>query len=99
MAQKAQPAADKRTSDFPASPPAIDLVVRRAIAIDGPIVLWRGLGPTLLRDVPFSAMYWVGYEKLRESFGRRLYGTHFVGKSGRRGGLLLCPPLWRTGKS
>jgi len=24
--------------------------------------LWYGLGPTLMRDVPFSAFYWTGYE-------------------------------------
>jgi solute carrier family 25 protein 39/40 len=27
--------------------------------------LWRGLGLTLWRDVPFSAVYWYGYETLR----------------------------------
>lgn len=45
--------------------------------IEGPLVLWRGLGPTLLRDVPFSAMYWVGYEHFRRLLGRRYYGHSF----------------------
>ncbi|XP_036394779.1 solute carrier family 25 member 40 [Megalops cyprinoides] len=29
---------------------------------EGWLSLWRGWGPTLLRDVPFSAMYWYNYE-------------------------------------
>lgn len=28
----------------------------------GPLSLWRGVGPTLMRDVPFSAVYWSSYE-------------------------------------
>ncbi|WOO82854.1 Mitochondrial carrier protein MTM1 [Vanrija pseudolonga] len=29
---------------------------------EGPSVLWRGLGPTLWRDVPFSGIYWAFFE-------------------------------------
>jgi solute carrier family 25 protein 39/40 len=31
---------------------------------DGWISLWKGWAPTI-RDVPFSAMYWYNYEKLK----------------------------------
>lgn len=35
---------------------------------DGIIGLWKGLFPTLLRDVPFSAIYWMNYEFIK-SYG------------------------------
>ncbi|EDQ85718.1 uncharacterized protein MONBRDRAFT_28991 [Monosiga brevicollis MX1] len=52
-------------------------VVQTAVKLGGVRVLWRGLGPTLLRDVPFSALYWFGYERLRETLGRHQFGPHF----------------------
>lgn len=33
---------------------------------EGIRLLWRGLGPTLWRDVPFSAVYWLGYEVIKQ---------------------------------
>ncbi|XP_036414349.1 solute carrier family 25 member 40 isoform X1 [Colossoma macropomum] len=41
----------------------LSAVIRSAVHTEGWLALWRGLGPTLLRDVPFSAMYWYNYEK------------------------------------
>lgn len=30
--------------------------------------LWMGLSTTLLRDVPFSAIYWLNYETIKKIF-------------------------------
>mmetsp|Transcript_43451 Transcript_43451/g.102609 ORF Transcript_43451/g.102609 Transcript_43451/m.102609 type:complete len:381 (+) Transcript_43451:118-1260(+) len=40
-------------------------VTRAALQQDGIMALWRGLVPTLCRDVPFSAMYWLLAEATR----------------------------------
>lgn len=48
--------------------------IRSAVQAEGRLSLWRGLGPTLLRDVPFSAMYWYNYER-GKSFLCELYNT------------------------
>lgn len=41
-------------------------VLRYVKNTDGLPALWRGLGPTLLRDAPFSAIYWSTYETLKD---------------------------------
>ncbi|CAF0804280.1 unnamed protein product [Adineta steineri] len=40
-------------------------IVRTSLSEEGPRVLWRGLLPTLWRDIPFSMIYWFNYESLR----------------------------------
>ncbi|CAD5117888.1 DgyrCDS6633 [Dimorphilus gyrociliatus] len=39
--------------------------IRLSIKSEGISTVMRGLGSTLLRDVPFSALYWYGYELLK----------------------------------
>ncbi|PFH54532.1 hypothetical protein AMATHDRAFT_134495 [Amanita thiersii Skay4041] len=43
--------------------------VRAFVHRKGVSFLWRGLGPTLWRDVPFSGIYWANYEAIKKSFG------------------------------
>ncbi|KAJ2579297.1 Carrier protein, mitochondrial, partial [Coemansia sp. RSA 1836] len=45
--------------------------------------LWRGLVPTLWRDVPFSAVYWFGYEQWKE----RVYEPMFAAMDASPGGV------------
>lgn len=45
--------------------------VRNVIALQGIWGLWRGLRPTILRDVPFSGIYWPIYEYLKLNLGNR----------------------------
>lgn len=41
-------------------------IVKQVYRQEGTRALWRGLGPTLLRDAPFSAIYWGAYEMLKD---------------------------------
>lgn len=69
---------------------------------------WRGLPPTLWRDVPFSGIYWAGYEGIKRSLtgGKGMgesaenqtvgeeFGIAFV--SGAGSGMVCCAGLRET---
>ncbi|EDW59554.1 solute carrier family 25 protein Shawn [Drosophila virilis] len=71
--------------------------VRNVIAIQGIGGLWRGLPPTILRDVPFSGIYWPIYEYLKVCFSKRneepSFGYSFVAGvlAGSVAALVTCP--------
>ncbi|CAG8518803.1 7281_t:CDS:10 [Cetraspora pellucida] len=46
--------------------------VQNMVRKNGISSLWRGLEPTLWRDVPFSAIYWTGYEIIKRNFSNHL---------------------------
>eukprot|EP00903_Cladosiphon_okamuranus_P020355 g18675.t1 len=57
---------------------------------EGAAALWRGVGTTMWRDVPFSMVYWLGYENLKAGLGcgRKVVeggGTGAGGGAGRGG--------------
>ncbi|NWI50404.1 S2540 protein, partial [Calyptomena viridis] len=51
------------------------LCVRTKVAADGWFSLWRGWSSTVLRDVPFSAMYWYNYERFKKMMCKEV-GAH-----------------------
>ncbi|RHZ61860.1 hypothetical protein Glove_345g14 [Diversispora epigaea] len=53
--------------------------VRKMVKLNGVSSLWRGLEPTLLRDVPFSAIYWTGYEIMKRNLGNYLRKNNLEG--------------------
>eukprot|EP01060_Flectonema_neradi_P008068 TRINITY_DN15756_c0_g1_i3.p1 TRINITY_DN15756_c0_g1~~TRINITY_DN15756_c0_g1_i3.p1 ORF type:complete len:267 (+),score=15.23 TRINITY_DN15756_c0_g1_i3:114-914(+) len=63
------------------------------VASTGVHSLWQGVVPTLWRDIPFSAIYWVGYEGLSRSlFDRKTTQSAFIagGASGAAAFLFSC---------
>ena len=70
--------------------------LRDLVRANGIQHLWRGLGPTLWRDVPFSGCYWASYEGLKhrlEQTGRSGPSVAFIcgATSGTAAALLTSP--------
>ncbi|KAL7729107.1 hypothetical protein ACLKA6_019928 [Drosophila palustris] len=71
--------------------------VRNVIALQGITGLWRGLPPTILRDVPFSGIYWPIYEYLKfwmsGSSEDPSFGVSFIAGvlAGSVAALVTCP--------
>lgn len=51
--------------------------IRQLVKYEGIFSLWRGLGPTLLRDVPFSSIYWATYEFMKQKLDQRKPSLEF----------------------
>jgi len=58
------------------------------VATKGVLGLWSGYTATLLRDVPFSALYWPLYEYTRRWFGKETGMVNFM--SGAVAGTVAC---------
>ncbi|KAM4691219.1 mitochondrial glutathione transporter SLC25A39 isoform 1-T2 [Rhinophrynus dorsalis] len=50
----------------------LGVCLRSAVSQGGWLSLWKGWGPTVLRDVPFSALYWFNYEIVKRKLSKSL---------------------------
>jgi solute carrier family 25 protein 39/40 len=85
-----------RLSDTPHTLKSVLESLSGVVRAHGVQHLWRGLGPTLWRDVPFSGLYWASYESMKrylEKRGRSGPSLAFVcgATSGTAAALLTSP--------
>ncbi|VDO63097.1 unnamed protein product [Schistosoma margrebowiei] len=51
------------------------------VTTDGLKSLWLGAGPTLLRDVPYSMVFWLTYDYMKSGFINKQIRTHLLSNS------------------
>lgn len=74
--------------EHPHTLPSVIRDIRSLVHSQGLLSLWRGLGPTLWRDVPFSGIYWAGYETCKSALERKGYhGPQIAFLSGSLSGI------------
>ncbi|RGB36051.1 mitochondrial carrier domain-containing protein [Rhizophagus diaphanus] len=54
--------------------------IQKMAKVNGVSSLWRGLEPSLYRDVPFSAIYWTGYELTKRYLNNYMYENNIDNK-------------------
>lgn len=65
--------------------------VANLVRKQGSMSLWKGLGASLWRDVPFSGLYWANYEGLKSWFNRNgREGTSVAFASGAMSGIVAA---------
>jgi solute carrier family 25 protein 39/40 len=87
------------TPSLPNTPHTLRSVLRSLeglVRAHGVRHLWRGLGPTLWRDVPFSGLYWASYEGMKQRLEKRGRSGPYVAfvcgaTSGTAAALLTSP--------
>lgn len=86
-----------RLPDTPRTLRSVLVSLRELVRTHGIRHLWRGLGPTLWRDVPFSGVYWASYEGMKgylEKRGRSGPSLAFIcGATSGIGAALLTSPF------
>lgn len=64
--------------------------IRQLVQYEGFLSLWRGLAPTLLRDVPFSSIYWAIYESMKQRFDQNKPSMRFSLSAGAVAGSIAA---------
>ncbi|KAA0183407.1 Solute carrier family 25 member [Fasciolopsis buskii] len=54
-----------KMQSFRMDPGELQRIIRRTIKQEGIQSLWTGMGPTLLRDVPYSMLFWLIFDNLK----------------------------------
>lgn len=80
-ATAASPLELARTALQAGAPGGMSAVLSRVRRDAGARALWRGLLPTLMRDVPFSGIYWSAYERLKDQDRSPLPNSLFKGEA------------------
>ncbi|CAG2115271.1 unnamed protein product [Medioppia subpectinata] len=64
--------------------------VKSLLESQGFFSLWRGLSATILRDVPFSCIYWANYEFMKKQFNQKEPSFAFSFVSGATAGTVAA---------